>query len=209
MADFQELSSRRLTFELRDLRENRIADGLESLRDKSGADESSRVARTKRNHPSAPVLRDRQRNEIAHEIHDIPEVIVEPDAFDGIAADALAVLQAEAKRPADASMVRGIFRKRRRHDALADFGLDEHVGFPVMRLGPIDRPYIKRGVRPRRLCQVPDDASNPAITLHQADVSRLKVRCSRRPEMDSQALTSRGRAYSSKICIMLVCIWQE
>ena len=63
------------------------------------------------------------------------EVVVKADAFDGVAADGLAVVLAQPNRTADAGVIRIIFRKRRRHDAFAHLGLDQHVRLAVMGIG--------------------------------------------------------------------------
>src|ERR1700730_9210856 len=174
MADLHDRAPHRRAFDLRDFRQYRIADGLEGLRDKCGADDSGRIARTQRNHAPAPALRHGQRNQIAHQIHDVPEIVVEADALDDIAADRLAVLPAQPDWPADAGVILVLFRHRRRYDAFAELSLDQHVRLAVRSVDANERADIEGGVRPRRLGQVFDNAGEVAVALDQKDITRLE-----------------------------------
>ena len=70
-------------------------------------------------------------------------------------------------------MIGEIFRKRRRGDALADIGLDQHMWLAVGLDGAIDRADIERAMRPGRLRQIFDDAGNPVVAFDQQHVSGL------------------------------------
>ena len=156
-----------------DLRQDRIAHGVERLRDQRRADDLGGIAGTERDHAPPPALRHRQRNQEAHQVDDVLGVVAEADPVDGVAAHRDAVLIGQADRAADAGVIRIIFRQRRRGHAFADIGLDQDVRFAVGFAGAVDRADIERGMRPGRLREVFDDAGNPVVAFDQQHVARL------------------------------------
>jgi hypothetical protein len=50
------------------------------------------MAGAERHHAAAPAPRDRQRQQIAQQIDDVLEVVVEADALGGVSADARAIV---------------------------------------------------------------------------------------------------------------------
>ena len=157
----------------RDLGQDRIAHGVEGLRDQRRADHLGRVAGAERDHAPPPALRHRQRDQIAHQIEDVLGVVAEADPVDGVAAHGVAVFVGQADRPAEPRMIGKIFRHRRRGDALADFGLDQDMRFAVGLGCAVDRPDIERGVRPGRLREIFDDAGNAAVAFDQQHIARF------------------------------------
>jgi PAS domain-containing protein len=81
-----------------------------------------------------------------------------------------------------------VFRQRRGHDALADLRLDQHVRLAVLGGASIERTDIERGVRPRRLREILDDAGDVVVALDQQDVTGLergaqRIRSARRERL--------------------------
>ena len=72
--------------------QDRVAHGVESLRDQRRADHLGRIAGAERDHAPSPALRDRQRKEIAGEVDDVLGVVAEADPVDGVTAHRGAVL---------------------------------------------------------------------------------------------------------------------
>ena len=85
----------------------------------------------------------------------------------------MAVLVGQSDRPAYPCVVGKIARQRRRRDALADIGLDQHMRFAVGLAGAVDRADIERGMAPGRLRQIFDDAGDPAVAFDQQHVAGL------------------------------------
>ena len=156
-----------------DLGQDRIADGVERLCDQRRADDLGGIAGAERDHSPSPALRDRQRNQKAHQIENVLGVVAEADPVDGVAAHRGAVFVAEADRPAQPCVIGKIFRQRRRGHSLADIGLDQDMRFAVGLGRAVDRADEQRGMRPGRLRQVFDDAGNPVVALDQHDVAGL------------------------------------
>ena len=157
----------------RDLGQDRIAHGVERLRDQRRADDFGGIAGAERNHAPPPALRDRQRNQKAHQIEDVLGVVAEADPVDGVAAHRGAVFERQADRAAQPRVIGKIFRQRRRCHALADIGLDQDMRLAIRLLGAVDRADIKRGMRPGGLREIFDDAGNPVVALDQQDVAGL------------------------------------
>ena len=65
---------------LRDLGQDRIAHGAERLRDQRRADQPRRIARAERDQAPAPALRHRQRQQIAHQVDDVLQIVGKADA---------------------------------------------------------------------------------------------------------------------------------
>jgi len=107
--DLEDFPSRRFAVEPSDFRQDRIAHGFERLCDERRADDARGVARTKRHHSAAPTLGHRQREQVAHEVDDILEVVVEADSLGRISADACAILAVELRRTADAGVKACVF----------------------------------------------------------------------------------------------------
>ena len=158
---------------LRDLRQDRIAHRVERLRDQRGTDDLGRIARTERDHAPPPALRDRQRDQEAHQVDDVLGVVAETDPVDGVAAHGVAVLVGQSDRTAQAGVIGEIFRQRCGGDAFADIGLDQHMLLAIGLTGAVDRPDIKCGMRPGRLRQIFDDAGNPVVAFDQQHVAGL------------------------------------
>ncbi|ODM82993.1 hypothetical protein A6452_18650 [Bradyrhizobium elkanii] len=173
IADMQDLAARLAAGGARDLGQDRIAHGVERLRDQRRADDLGRIAGAERDHAAAPALRDRQRKQIAREIDDVFGVVAEADAVDGVAAHRGAVLERQSDRTAEAGVVGEIFRQRRGGHALADIGLDQHMLFAVRLERAVDRSDKQRGVRPGRLREVFDDAGNPVVAFDQQHIAGL------------------------------------
>jgi hypothetical protein len=102
MPDFQDLLDHLPAARERDLRQDRIVDGAERFRDQRRADQPRRIARAERDQAAAPALRHRQRQEIAHQIDDILQIVGEADALDRAGAHQRAIRLGQADRPADA-----------------------------------------------------------------------------------------------------------
>ena len=132
------------------------------------------MAGAERHHAPAPALRHRQRKQIAHQVDDVLEVVVEADALGGVGADARAVVVGQPDRPADAGVKAGIFRQRRADHALADIGLDQHQRLAVRGVAVADRPDIERGMRPGRLREILDDAGDVVVAFDQQHVAGLE-----------------------------------
>ena len=179
MADLENFLARHLAIQQGHFRQDRIAHVLERLRDQRRADDPGRMAGAERHHAAAPALRDRQRQQIAHQVDDVLQVVVEADALRGIGADARPVFVGQAGRPADAGMKAGIFRQGCCDHAFADIGFDQHQRLAVRGGAIADRPDIKRGMRPGRLRQVLDDAGNVVVAFDEDHVAGLE-RCEQR-----------------------------
>ena len=171
VADFQNLLQRLQAARERDLGQDRIAHGAERVRDQRRADQPRRIARAERDHAPAPALRHRQRQQIAHQVDDVLDVIGEADAGEGIGAHCGAVVRGQADRPADAGVEAKIFRQRRRYYAFADIGLDQNVRLAVRAALAFDRPDIERRMRPRRLREIFDDAGDVVVALDQEHIA--------------------------------------
>src|SRR6202030_1286730 len=65
-------------------------------------------------------------HQIAHEIDDVLEIVIEADAVDGVAAHLVEVLGRKADRTAYSRVKLDVLRQRRRDHALADLGFDQH-----------------------------------------------------------------------------------
>lgn len=127
-----------------DLGQDRVAHGVERLRDQGRADDLGRIAGTERDHPPPPALRDRQRKQKAHQIENILGVVAETDPVDGVTAHRVAVLEHQADRPAQPCVIGEIFRQRRRRHALADIGLDQDMRLAVGLSCAVDRADEQR-----------------------------------------------------------------
>ena len=171
MPDLQNLLHRLPAARLRDFGQDRILYGAERLGDERRADQPRWIARAERYQPPPPPLRHRQRQQEAHQIDDILEVIRKTDAAGGIGAHGRAVRLGQPDRTADAGVKLNIFRQRRRNHALADIGFDEHVRLTVFRHATGDRPHIQRRMRPGRLGQILDDAGNIVVAFDQEHVA--------------------------------------
>src|ERR1019366_1659471 len=93
IADVQDFAPRLLAAGARDLGQDRGAHGVERLRDQRRADDLGGIAGAERDHPPPPALRDRQRDQVAHQIEDVLGVVAEADPVDGVAAHRVAVLE--------------------------------------------------------------------------------------------------------------------
>ena len=141
-----------------------------------------------RHHAPAPALRHRQRKQVAQQVEDVLDVIVEADALGRIGADAGAVVLGEPDRTADAGVEAGVFRQRRADHALAQHRLDQHQRLAVRGLPLADRADIERGVRPGGLGQVLDDAGNVIVAFDQQHIARpergaQRIRIARRERL--------------------------
>jgi hypothetical protein len=119
---------------------------------------------------SAPKLLEGDGDQVANETKKIAKVITEADPFDGVFADALALLLCQPGRAADPGVTPVIFRKRRGNDTLANLGLNKHVRVAVWRTSVGNPSDVKRGVRPIRLRQIFDYARNMAVPLDQQNI---------------------------------------
>ncbi|GCC46334.1 hypothetical protein chiPu_0030571, partial [Chiloscyllium punctatum] len=79
IADMQDLAARLAAGGAGDLGQDRIAHGVEGLRDQRRADDLGRIAGAERDHAPPPALRDRQRKQIAREVDDVLGVVTEAD----------------------------------------------------------------------------------------------------------------------------------
>jgi hypothetical protein len=103
-------------------------------------------------------------------------------------------------------MVGEIFRQRRGHDAFADIGLDQHMLLAVRLERAVDRPDVKRRMRPGRLREILDDAGNAVVAFDQKHVARLNdgakmFRIARRERLkpDSFVLKISGNQLSDRV----------
>jgi hypothetical protein len=188
VANFEDLLERLHAAHHRDLRQDRIAHGAESVGDQRRANQPRRIARAERDHAPPPALRQRHRQQIAQQVDDVLQVVGEADARDGIGAHRRAVRLAQPHRPADAGVKPDILRQRRGDDALADIGFNQNMRFAVRRGAACDRSDIERRMRPRRLREIFDDAGNVVVALdqkHVAGFERLEqcVRIARRERL--------------------------
>ena len=83
-----------------DLRQDGIAHGVKCLRDQRRADDLGGIAGAERDQAPPPALRDRQRDQKAHQVEDVLGVVAEADPVDGVAAHRRAVFVGQAYRPA-------------------------------------------------------------------------------------------------------------
>ena len=180
MPDFEDFLARRFAFHLVDLRQDRVAHGVERLRDQRRADDAGRMPRAERHQAAPPALWNRQREQVAQQIENILHVIVETDALAGIGADAHAVLGRQSRRAANTRVIARIFRQRRPDHALAEIGFDQNQRFAVGGLAVADAPDIKRGMRPGGLGEIFDDAGNVVVALDQQHVARTQGGAQRR-----------------------------
>jgi hypothetical protein len=174
MPDMQDLAAFFLALHEFDPRQDRIADGLERLRDQAGTDHLRRHARAEGEHAAAEAGRDWCGHQIPHEVDDVLHVIFDAEPLDHVGHDALALFLVQADGTADAGMKCRIFRKRRGHDPLAQVGLDQHMRAAVGGALVEARSDIECGMRPGRLREVFDDAGDAGIAFHQQDVARLQ-----------------------------------
>ena len=164
-----------LAVDRRTLRQDRITDRREGLRDQGRADGARRVAAADRQHAAAKP--DRHRGigkQIAREIDDALGVVFRPEPCQRIIENFLGAGLVEAHRPANPGMEAHIFGERNGDDAGIRLGLEEHIRLAVWR--DVARPLadIERGVRPGRLREVFDGGGKPAIALDQEDVAGLQ-----------------------------------
>src|SRR5262249_44917667 len=110
MANLQDFLPSRLAFNARYFRQNWVTHLFKGLRDQCGADYPGWMPRTESNHAPPPTLRDRQWKQIAQQVKDVLEIVVETYPLSRVGADARPVLIVELDRTANARMERRIFR---------------------------------------------------------------------------------------------------
>src|ERR1700733_9687054 len=91
IADVQDLAAGLSRAGLREPGQDRVAHGIEGLRDQGRADDLGGVAGTECHHPPPKALRNRQRNQEAHQVENILGVVTEADPVDGVTANRVAV----------------------------------------------------------------------------------------------------------------------
>ena len=99
----------------------------------------------------------------------LSQIVLQPDALDGVIADRLAVRLRKPDRPADAGVKRIIGRQRHADDAGVQIGLHEIARLARRRAAAVGSD-IERGVRPGGLRQVLDDAGDTRAKL---SISRM------------------------------------
>jgi putative transposase len=195
MADLENLLARGLAVHPGDLRQDRISHGLEGLRDQSRADDPRRIARAQRDHATPPALRHRQRKQIAQQVEDVLDVVVEADALGREGADPRAVVVGQADRPADAGVEAVVFRERRTDDSLPEIGFNQHQRLAVRRGALADRPDVERSMGPGGLREVLDDAGDVVVALDQQHVAGPKRGAQRVRVARRERFVARGRAF--------------
>src|SRR5262249_50519330 len=93
VANVIDLPPRLCALDTFDRRQYRVADGGESLRYERRADELCRIAGAERDHAAPEALRHRQRHQIAAQIDNILEIVLQPDTLDRVVANSLAVFR--------------------------------------------------------------------------------------------------------------------
>ncbi len=152
-------------------RQDRVADGLEGLGHQGRADGAGRIAAAEGQQAAAPAHRHRRfRQQVAHQIEDVFQVVGLPQAGNRMGDQARHILFAQADRPADAGVEGGVLGERHRDHPFGDVRLDQHrrVRVAAARQRIADE---QAGVGPGRLGQVLDGHADPPIALDQQHVA--------------------------------------
>jgi hypothetical protein len=113
ISDLHDVALHDVAFEPRDLWQNGITDHIKCLRDQRRTDNLGWPSYTQCTLRSAPKLLEGDGDQVANEAKKIAKVITKADPFDGVFADALALLLCQPGRAADPGVTPVIFRKRR------------------------------------------------------------------------------------------------
>src|SRR4029077_12591143 len=160
VADVIDLPPSLRAFDALDRRQYRVPDSAERPRDERRADEFGRIAGAERDHAPTKALRHRQRHQIAAEIDDILEIVLQADAIDRVFTDSLAVFRQQTDRPADAGVEIKIGGQWNGDDARFQVGFHQIAWLAACCLLTFDRPDIERRMRPCGLGQIFDHAGN-------------------------------------------------
>jgi len=173
----QHLAPARVVRVRADIRQDRVTDRLIGLGDQGGTDGAGRIARSEGEHLAPPASRHRWlRQQIAHQVKDVLQVISPPKGGAHIGHDLRAVLIAQAHGAADAGVEMGIGLKRRPADAVTHIGLDQIAALALAN--------VKRRMRPGRGCQVLDRRGNARVALHQQYIGGPQTTAQERQRRD-------------------------
>src|SRR6185437_4049669 len=123
--------------------QNRITDRVEGLRYERRAYKLGWIARAERNHAPPETLRYRERHQIAAQIDDILEIVLQADAFGRVFTHCPTIAGCETNRPADTRVIFKIGRDGYGDDSRFQVGFNEIAGLTFRCCLALDWPDVK------------------------------------------------------------------